>query len=97
MEIYVKRSVTERLTGQLRRQSSVVTIDFEVLRQEKERKSSVDGIAAGTSMHPPNGRLKSTRDYRRNRLLQIDRERKTCERVRERQYGDSGEPLEWRY
>ena len=60
-----------------------MTIDFEVLRQEKERKSSVDRIAAGMSMHPPSGRLKSTRDYRRNRVLRKDRERKTCERVRE--------------
>ena len=48
-------SLRDRL-GELRRQGSVMTINFEVLRQEKERKSFVDGIAAGMSMHPPSGR-----------------------------------------
>ena len=38
------------------------------------------------SMHPPSGGLKAPRVYLRNRLLRRDRERRTRERVRERQY-----------
>ena len=38
------------------------------------------------SMHPPSGRAKAPRVYLRNRLLRRDRERKTRESVRERQY-----------
>ena len=47
---------------------------------------SADTTVAGMSMHPPSGRPRATRVYLHNRLLQRDRERKTRERVRERQY-----------
>ena len=70
----------------VRRQGSVMTVDLEALMQVKERKTSVDATAAGRSMRPPSGRPKATRVYLHNRLLRRDRERKNCERVRERQY-----------
>ena len=38
------------------------------------------------SMHPPSGRAKAPRVYLRNRLLRRDRERKTRDHVRERQF-----------
>ena len=63
-----------------------MTVDLEALTRVKERKTFTDAIAAGMSMHPPSGRPKATRVYLHNRLLRRDRERKTRERVRERQY-----------
>ena len=52
----------------------------------KERKISADATVAGMSMHPPSGRPRAARAYLRNRLLWRDRERKTHDRIRERQY-----------
>ena len=72
--------------GHVRRQGSVIIVDLEALTPVKERKTSIDATAAGMSMHPSSERPKTTRAYLRNRLLRRDRERKTCERVRERQY-----------
>ena len=88
-------------TGRLRRQGSVVIASLEALTRVKET-TSADTTEAGMSMHPPSGGLKAPRVYLRNRLLRRDRERRTRERVRERQYavtafGDSGEPHERRY
>ena len=40
----------------------------------------------GMSMHPPSGRAKAPRVYLRNRMLRRDRERRTRESIRERQY-----------
>ena len=70
----------------MRRQGSVMTVDLEALTCEKERKTSADATVAGMSMHPPSGRPRATRVYLRNRLLWRDRERKTRDRVRERQF-----------
>ena len=72
-------------TGRLRRQGSVVIASLEALTQAKET-TSADTTEAGMSMHPPSGGLKAPRVYLRNRLLRRDRERRTRERVRERQY-----------
>ena len=72
--------------GYVRRQGSVVTVDLEALTRAKERKTSADATAAGMSMHPPSGRPRAARVYLRNRLLRRDRERKTRDRVRERQF-----------
>ena len=63
-----------------------MTVDLEALTREKERKTSADATVAGMSMHPPSGRPRAARVYLRNRLLRRDRERKTRDRVRERQY-----------
>ena len=71
--------------GRLRRQGSVMTVSLEALTQEKEVRTSADATVAGMSMHPPSGRAKAPRVYLRNRLLRRDRERRTRERVRERQ------------
>ena len=75
--------------GHVRRQGSVMAVNLEALARVKERKMFADTTAAGMSMHPPNGRPKATRVYLCNRLLGRDRERRTCERVRERQYATS--------
>ena len=72
--------------GHVRRQGSVMTVDLEALTRVKERKTSIDATVAGMSMHPPSGRPKAARVYLHNRLLRRDRDRKTRERVRERQY-----------
>ena len=72
--------------GYVRRQGSVVTVDLEALTREKERKTSANATVAGMSMHPPSGRPRATRVYLCNRLLRRDRERKTRDRVRERQF-----------
>ena len=72
-------------TGCLRRQGSVVIASLEALTRAKETKS-VDTTEAGMSMHPPSGGPKAPRVYLHNRLLWRDRERKTRDRVRERQY-----------
>ena len=72
-------------TGRLRRQGSVVIASLEALTRVKET-TSADTTEAGMSMHPPSGGLKAPRVYLRNRLLRRDRERRTRERVRERQY-----------
>ena len=72
--------------GHVRRQGSVMIVNLEALARVNERKMSADATAAGMSMHPPSGRPKATRVYLHNRLLRLDRERRTCERVRERQY-----------
>ena len=37
-----------------------MTVDLETLTREKERKASADATAARMSMHPPNGRPKTT-------------------------------------
>ena len=70
----------------VRRQGSVVTVDLEALARESRNKLSANTTVAGVSMHPPSGRPRATRVYLHNRLLRRDRERKTHERVRERQY-----------
>ena len=70
----------------MRRQGSIVTVDLEALACEKERKTSADATVAGMSMHPPGGRPRAARVYLHNRLLWRDRERKTRDRVRERQF-----------
>ena len=72
-------------TGRLRRQGSVVIASLEALTRAKET-TSADTTEAGMSMHPPSGGPKAPRVYLRNRLLRRDRERRTRERVRERQY-----------
>ena len=72
-------------TGRLRRQGSVVIASLEALTHVKET-TSADTTEAEMSMHPPSGRAKAPRVYLRNRLLRRDRERRTRERVRERQY-----------
>ena len=72
--------------GRMRRQGSVMTVSLEALAREKEVRTSADATVAGMSMHPPSGRAKAPRVYLRNRLLRRDRERKTRDRVRERQY-----------
>ena len=69
----------------MRRQGSVITVDLEALTRVKERKTSTDATATGMSMHQPNGRPKATRGYHQNRLLRRDREKRTRERVKERQ------------
>ena len=63
-----------------------MTVDLEALTCKKERKTSVDATTAGMSIYPPSGKPKATRVYLRNILLRRDGERKTRERVRERQY-----------
>ena len=70
----------------MRRQGSVVTVDLEALVRESRNRLSADTTDAGMSMHPPSGRPRATRVYLRNRLLRRDRERKTRDCVRERQY-----------
>ena len=69
----------------MRRQGSVVMVSLEALTHEKDKKSA-GPTEVGMSMHPPSGRANAPRVYLRNRLLRRDRERKTRERVRERQY-----------
>ena len=61
-------------------------VDLEALTQEKERRLSVDTIAAGMSMHPPSRRPWATRVYLWNKLLRQDREKRACDCVREGQY-----------
>ena len=73
-------------TGRVRRQGSVMTFSLVALTREKEIRTSADATVAGMSMHPPSGRAKAPRVYLRNRLLWRDRERRTRERVRERQF-----------
>ena len=63
-----------------------MAVDLEALARESRNRLSVDTIVAGMSMHPPSGRPRATRVYLRNRLLRRDRERKTRDCVRERQY-----------
>ena len=63
-----------------------MTVDLEAMTREKERRLSADTTEAGMSMHPPSGGQKAPRVYLRNRLLRRDRERRTRECVRERQY-----------
>ena len=63
-----------------------MTVDLEALAHAKDKKTSADATAAGMSMHPPNGRPRAARVYLCNRLLQRNRERKTRDRVRERQF-----------
>ena len=75
--------------GHVRRQDSVMTVDLEALTRVKERETSANATAATMSMHPSRGRPEATRVYLCNRLLRRDRERKTRERVRERQYETS--------
>ena len=70
----------------MRRQGSIVTVDLEALTREKERKTFANATVVGMSMHPPSGRPRAIRVYLRNRLLRRDRERKTRDRVRERQF-----------
>ena len=72
--------------GRMRRQGSVVTVSLEALTRKEEIRTSADATVAGMSMHPPSGRAKAPRVYLRNRLLRRDRERRTRERVRERQF-----------
>ena len=72
-------------TGRLRKQGSVVIASLEALTRVKET-TSADTTEAGMSMHPPSGGPKAPRVYLRNRLLRRDRERRTRDRVRERQY-----------
>ena len=72
--------------GRVRRQGSIMTVDLEALMRKKERKTSADATMARMSMHPPSGRPQAARVYLRNRLLRRDRERKTHDRIRERQY-----------
>ena len=71
--------------GRLRRQGSVVVASLEALTRVKET-TSVDTTEDGMSMHPPNGGPKAPRVYLRNRMLWRDGERRTRDRVRERQY-----------
>ena len=70
----------------VRRQGSVMTVDLEALTREKERKTFANATVAGMSMHPPSGRPRAARVYLRNRLLRRDRERKTRDHARERQF-----------
>ena len=63
-----------------------MTVDLEALTCGKEGKTSADATEAGMSMHPPSGRPRAARVYLRNRLLWRDRERKTHDRIRERQF-----------
>ena len=72
--------------GHVRRQGSVVMIDLAALTRERRKIMSADTTVAGMSMHPPSGRPRATRVYLRNRLLRRDREQKTRDHVRERQY-----------
>ena len=72
--------------GYVRRQGSIMIVDLEALTHEKESKTSADATAAGMSMHPPSGRPRATQVCLCNRLLWRDRERKTRDHVRERQF-----------
>ena len=70
----------------MRRQGSVMTIDLEALTHKRRRLLSADTTMAAMSMHPPRGGPKAPRVYLRNRLLRRDKERRACDRVRERRY-----------
>ena len=72
--------------GRVRRQGSVVTVDLEALIRMRDQRLPADTTVAAMSMHPPSGGPKAPRVYLRNRLLRRERERRTRDRVRERQY-----------
>ena len=72
--------------GHVRRQVSFMMIDLEAMIRAKEKRLCADTPTASMSMLPPSGRPKAKRVYLHNRLLRRDREQRTHEHIRERQY-----------